>query len=261
MENIISKTLLLPLYFRALDARSENPILNDKVALDLVKNFEFDEKLMKKAKFSQAGTIARAKFLDDIARNFIKNNQNPVIVNMATGLDTRTLRVYDKGAKFYDLDLPEVIKIRKKYIKDKSVVLDANAFEDKFNEELLKNQDASFCFIYEGFFMYFDKLQITNLLRNLTQNFSGVIAGDFNFGSFWEKNKSKHDTIKSNEASFKTSFQNLDELLQVSPKLKLKQEKFYYDKDFAQMLGWRRYLMMAMPKKMKDAMRLLELEF
>ncbi|PIF03587.1 MAG: polyketide synthase, partial [Arcobacter sp.] len=129
MENVISKTLLLPLYFRATDAKNKESILNDKISLEIVKDFEFDEELMKKAKFSQAGTIIRAKFFDDCAKNFIKNNPNPVIVNMATGLDTRTLRIYDEKAKFFDVDLPEVIELRKKYIKDKSIVLSANVFE------------------------------------------------------------------------------------------------------------------------------------
>ncbi len=261
MKNVISKTMILPLYFRAMDAKKQNSILKDTTALELIKYFEFDEKLMSKAKFSQAGTIIRAKFLDDVAREFIKENANPVIVNFACGLDTRSLRVYDKKAKFYDIDLEDVIEFRKEHIKDKSTLLSANAFENEFNEELLKNENASFCFIYEGFFMYFDKAQLTSLISNLTQNFSGVIAGDFNFGDYWEKNKSKHDALKKNEASFKTSFEDVDELLSLSPKLKLKQEKFYYDKDFPNLLGFRRFLMMMMPKKMKNAMRLLELEF
>ncbi len=261
MENVISKTLLMPLYFRALDAQKEESILNDTKALELIKNFEFDTQTLDKAKFSQAGTIARAKFLDDKVKEFIKNNPNPVIVNMATGLDTRTLRIYDEKAKFFDIDLPEVIELRKKYIEDKSVVIGANAFEKDYIEELLNYKDAQFCFIFEGFFMYFDKKQIQTLLSNIIDNFQGTILGDFNFGDFWAKNKIKHDALKNHEAQFKTSFENIDDLLNTNKKLKLKDKKFYYDKDFSKMLGWRRYLMLILPKNMKNAMRLLELEF
>ncbi len=261
MENVISKTLLLPLYFRAMDAKNPNAFLNDKEALELIKNFEFDTKTLKKAKFSQAGTLARAKFFDDKAREFIKNNPNPIIINMATGLDTRTLRIYDKKAIFFDIDLPEVIALRKKYIKDKSIVLSANAFETDFIEKLSHYHNAQFCFIFEGFFMYFDREQIESLLTNIINNFQGTILGDFNFGEFWEKNQNKHDTMKNSEARFKTSFKDSQDLLSISPRLRLKESKCYYDKTFSKMLGWRRYLMMIMPKKMKDAMQLLELTF
>ncbi len=260
MENVISKTLLVPLYFRALDAQKEESVLNDTKALELIKNFEFDTKTLDKAKFSQVGTMARAKFFDDRAREFIKNNPNPIIVNMATGLDTRTFRIYDEKVKFFDIDLPEVIEIRKRYIKDKSTVLCADAFEKDYIEELLKYKDAQFCFIFEGFFCYFEKEKIEIILNNIANNFHGSILGDFNFGDFWEKNQEKHDAMKNNPAKFKTSFQTLEELLNTNKKIKVKESKFFYDKDFSKILGWRRYLMLILPKKMKMS-RLLELEF
>ncbi len=261
MENIISQTLLLPLYFRAIDAKNKNSTLNDTWAVELVKKFDYDFKTMDKAKFSQAGTIARASYFDRKAKDFIENNPRPIIINMATGLDTRTLRIYNEKAKFYDIDLPEVIELRKKYIEDKSTVISADAFTDEFNSELLQNKNSQFCFIFEGFFMYFDKFEIEKLLKNLVENFNGTILGDFSFGYFWEKNQAKHDVLKENEARFKTSFEDIQDLLHVDKKLKLKEQKFYYDKDFANLFGWRRFLMLLTSKKMKTAMRLVELEF
>lgn len=261
MENVISKTLLIPLYFRALDAKKEDSVLNDTMALEIVKNFEFNKKTLDKAKFSQVGTLCRAKYFDDRAREFIKNNPNPVIVNMATGLNTRTLRIYDKKAKFFDIDLPKVITLRKRYIEDKSTVISANVFESTYVDELLKCENAQFCFIFEGFFMYFNKEQIQIILKNIINNFSGLILGDFNFGDYWEKNKSKHDSLKDSKASFKTSFENLEDLLKMNGKLKLKSQKFYHDKEFSSIMGFKRYIMKLAPKRMTDSMRLLELEF
>ncbi len=261
MENIISKTLLLPLYFRAMDAKKEDSVLNDKWALELIKNFQYDDKKMQKAKFSAAGTIARAKFLDDGVREFIRKHPKPVVVNFACGLDARSLRVWDEKAVFYDIDLPEVVNLRKQYIQDKSILCAYDAFGDEFNKELLKHQDAQFCFVYEGFLMYFDKLMLTGLIKNLTSHFTGEIMGDFNFGNYWELNQKKHDIMDKNEASFKTSFENVQELLSLSPKLKLEEERMYHDKSFAHILGWRRHLMRLAPKKMTEAMRMLRLSF
>ncbi len=266
MENVISKTLFIPLVFRAVDAKSKNSVLNDKTALELVenkeftKNFDIDVKSLKKASFSQAGTMVRANYFDKKAKEFIKNNPRPVVVNMATGLDTRTLRIYDKKAKFYDIDLSEVVDIRKKYIKDKSTVLSADVFGKDYISELLKNENSQFCFIYEGFFPYFGKKEIEIAINNVVNSFQGSLLGDFNFGDFWEKNQNKHDAMKTNSAKFKTSFQTLQELLSVNKKLKLKDSKFFYDKDFGDIWGWRRYVLMLLPKRARLS-RLLELGF
>lgn len=92
MKNAISKTLLLPLYFRAKDAQSSSPKLNDHYAIEIIKHFDALPKEVTKAKFSAAGTIARARYFDQRVKNFIKNNEHPIIANVACGLDTRTDR-------------------------------------------------------------------------------------------------------------------------------------------------------------------------
>ncbi|MDP8170603.1 class I SAM-dependent methyltransferase [Pasteurella skyensis] len=260
MKDIISDTLFLPLYFRALDAKKSQSILNDPIALELSQQFEFDTDTLDNAHFSRAGTIARAKFFDDFARDFIRNNPNPVIVNMAAGLDSKTLRIWDEKAAFFDIDLPDVIELRKKYIQDKSTLIAADAFKFDYFEPLLKYENAQFCFIFEGFFMYFDKKEIKPLIENITQHFNGLLLGDFAFGNTMQKTQKRHDAAKNIAAKFKVGFDDIDEILQINPKLHLKQQKYFYEKEFAHLFGWRRYLMMLIPK-MGKAMSLLALEF
>ena len=264
--NNISRTLFLPLAFKALDAQQPHSILNDQVALDLKirlsEEFDFEDHTLKQASYSMAGTIARAKFFDDLAQQFIQNNPKPVIINMGAGLDSRSLRIWDKKALFFDIDLPEVIALRREYIEDKSQLIATDIFQlDYLNTIINSHPDSQFCFIFEGVLMYFDKDHITTLLKAIINTCQGEIIGDFCLGDFWQKNQKKHDLAKNIQANFKNGFQNIEEILQLNPRLQLKNMKFYHDKDFAQYFHWRRYLMMCMPKKMKQGMILLELKF
>lgn len=264
--NNISNTLFLPLAFKARDAEKPNPILNDQVALDLKirlsEEFDFEDHVLKKASYSMAGTIARAKFFDDLARQFIADNLEPVIVNMGAGLDSRTLRIWDDKAIFFDVDLPEVIELRRQYIEDKSTLIAADIFKLDYLEQIFNSRpNGQFCFIFEGILMYFGKEEVSTLLKAIIIGCHGEIMGDFCFGDFWENNQKKHDLAKNIQASFKEGFKDVDDLLALDSRLQLKQMKFYYDKDFENCFGWRRYLMMCMPKKMKQGMVLLELRF
>ena len=49
MENRISKTLFIPLYFRALDALDKNSFLKDELALKIIKDMNFNDEKLKKA--------------------------------------------------------------------------------------------------------------------------------------------------------------------------------------------------------------------
>ncbi|PSM52280.1 SAM-dependent methyltransferase [Campylobacter blaseri] len=262
MKDIVSKTLLIPLYCRALEAKSKKPILNDEFAIKILENFNEDElKYLNYSYFTRGGVIARAYFFDKLARDFIEKNDSPVIVNMAAGLDSRSLRIWSKKAKFFDIDLPEVIEIRKKYIEDKSTLIATDIFDFNYIEQLRKFKNHQFCFIFEGFLMYFDKERLQMLFKTINENFSGTIMGDFVFGDYWAKNQNKHDAMKNNKAKFALGYNSLEEFLQFNSSFKIKYKKYYHSKEFLKFMGYRGLLMKFMPKKIRNSFMLLAFDF
>lgn len=264
INHSISKTLLLPLYFRAEDARRSKPFLNDPYAIEILSHFKDIPSDLLKSRKSRAGCIARARFLDRRVKEFIKNNPNPVIVNIACGLDTRSLRCYDEKAIFYDTDLPEVIELRKQIIPDKSIVLAGDVLDKDFFQQFTKHENAQFCFVSEGLFMYFDKKELHGLLENMQNACSGTLLADFNFGDYWEKNQHKHDlnkSFKESNAKFKTSFDSIADLKTNFPRFEVETNKPYNDKEFNDIFGWGRFLFMLAPKRLVWAMQLLKINF
>ena len=78
----------------------------------------------------------RAKRYDDYARVFLKRSPDGVIVNIGCGLDSRFQRIDNGQVVFYDLDLPEIIAIKKGFFTETeryrfiaSSVLDFNWME------------------------------------------------------------------------------------------------------------------------------------
>ena len=115
-KNVVAETLLIPLYMRAKESRRKgDAILKDTMAEQLVNSIEYDYSQFDGAKMSEVGCVVRGKYFDDAIRRFILSHSHPVVVNVGCGLDTRYQRIgNDQTAVFYELDLPEVIDLRRK---------------------------------------------------------------------------------------------------------------------------------------------------
>ena len=121
-KSIVAETLLIPLYMRAKESRRDNPILYDKAAERLADSLEYDYSQFDGAKLSEVGCVVRGWYFDRAVRRFIEAHPHPVVVNVGCGLDTRFQRIGDGKAVFYDLDLPEVIALRRELIPEQPAI-------------------------------------------------------------------------------------------------------------------------------------------
>ena len=158
-KSIVAETLLIPLYMRAQESRRKDAILRDEMAEYLVENIEYDYTRFDGAKMSEIGCVVRGRYFDDAVRRFIVSHKNPIVVNVGCGLDTRYQRIgKQEQALFYEMDLPEVIELRKTLIpepeRDKYIA--GSLLEKKWIDELrTKHPEGNFIFVIEGVLMYF----------------------------------------------------------------------------------------------------------
>lgn len=207
IEDSVSKTLLITAYHKAKENGYKNPILKDRFSKELVEKVEFDCSSFKNASFSSIGINYRARYFDEKCIEFIENHENSVVVILGAGLDTRYLRVGGEGlgTTFYELDLPEVIELRKKLLTHgkNCELLSISMFDTSWMDTLaLKHKDSKFLFLIEGVLMYFDEKEVKNLFINLASRFQGEILCDL-INIWMSKNSDKHDVIKNQEAKFK----------------------------------------------------------
>ena len=185
----ISETLLIPLYSRAAESQTENPILIDTKAIDITKEMNnifknSDSRLHQAlAKGKVRGKLGkklnvtlclRTRKFDEYCHSFLEKYPGGTIVELGCGLSTRFSRIDNKKLTWFDLDFPEVIDIRKVFFKESdryhfiaSSVLDFKWMENVFN----KNKKV--LFLAEGLLMYLHENEVKDLILKLQQTFPG----------------------------------------------------------------------------------------
>ncbi len=207
-QDAIAETLLLTVALRAFDTRQKRPILKDQKSVELMQQIDYDfEQFAKGSMMSRLGTNVRLKYFDTCAREFIAGHDQPVIVQIGSGLDTRYHRLGGESkAFFYELDLPEVIAFRKKLLPEteNNHQLGYSMFDPAWMEKIkTAHPDGDFLFIIEGVLMYFEETEVRSFLCALADTFAGA-AICFDVLSLWSsKNTKRHDTLRKMQATFK----------------------------------------------------------
>jgi O-methyltransferase involved in polyketide biosynthesis len=174
--NNISKSLLLPLYFRAVESKKEDRIFFDEKAAEIIKNIDYDFDRMDGFNIIQTATIMRESSFDLLVSEFLKKNPRSIIINIGAGLDTRFFRMDNGKLKWYELDLPEIVKVRKELFDEteRYKFIGASAFDMNWPEKIENKKGWPVLLIAEGFLVYFPKNSVKKLVKNLTESFSGA---------------------------------------------------------------------------------------
>ena len=185
--NDVSETLLIPLYARAIETKSKNPAIIDKKAVEITeklnKTFSVSSSALHrdlaKGKIRRTANKKLAAFLsirsrkfDAYCKDFLKRNPSGTIVELGCGLSSRFSRIDNKAVEWYDLDLPEVIKIRKKFFVETTRyhMISSSVLDFKWMDKILAKD---ILFIAEGLFMYLHEGDVKALMLKLQQKFPG----------------------------------------------------------------------------------------
>jgi O-methyltransferase involved in polyketide biosynthesis len=173
----VSETLLIPLYVRAKETQRPDAILRDEKAIEMVRQIEYDFSRIKLQGHDELGVILRVREFDRFARDFLAAHPDGVVVHIGCGLDTRFERVDNGRVEWYDLDLPDVIDLRRRFIREEDGryhLLNCSVFDFTWMETVDKHRPRPFLFIAEGVFPYFEEAQIKSLLLKMRGIFPGA---------------------------------------------------------------------------------------
>jgi len=177
-DNDVSETLLIPLYARAQEAQQPAPLIRDARAADLVEQIDYDFARTRLQGHDQVFTVMRVREFYRRARVFLARHPQAVVIHIGCGLDTRFERVaqHNAAVTWYDLDLPEVIAVRRQLIaeSERCHVLSGSVFEDSWLETVSVHASRPFFFLAEGVFPYFEEAQVKALFLTFRQRFPGA---------------------------------------------------------------------------------------
>jgi O-methyltransferase involved in polyketide biosynthesis len=176
----VAETLLLPLYNRAMETQRPDAMLKDEKAVELVTQMRLDFSRIRKVPMTELLKVMRIIFtreFDRYARDFLTRHPQAVVVHIGCGLDTRFERVDDGRVEWYDLDVPEVIDLRRKLIGGEAGryhLLDGSVLEDAWLDAMKVHSPRPFLFLAETVFIYFKEAQVKSLVLTLRDHFPGA---------------------------------------------------------------------------------------
>jgi O-methyltransferase involved in polyketide biosynthesis len=176
----VAETLLMTLYIRAMESQRPDALIKDEKAVALVTNMSYDFDRIRQVKMDEddkVGVILRNLEFDRQVRDFLTRHPDAVVVHIGCGLDSRFERVDNGKVEWYDLDLPEVIEQRRKFIGDEGKryhLLAGSVFDSAWLDKVSVHRQRPFLFLAEGVLMYFEEAQVKSLVLMLRDHFPGA---------------------------------------------------------------------------------------
>ncbi|WP_424096729.1 class I SAM-dependent methyltransferase [Moorena producens] len=246
----VAATSLITLYCHALESQSKDPILDEPLAVEITDKLtpelsQSDNKLyqsLAKGKVDKNFVVhiaMRAKRYDDYARNFLERSQNGIVVNIACGLDTRFHRIDNGKVILYDLDLPEVIAVKRKLLPetDRYRFIPSSVLNYEWMELIKELKADSVLFMAEGLFMYLQEEEVKSLVLKLQSTFPGCeLIAEF-VNAAWLKpplqgimnRRLQRDLQFGKDATFKFGIRDSKDLESWNPGIEFLDDWFYLD--------------------------------
>jgi O-methyltransferase involved in polyketide biosynthesis len=142
--------------------------------------------------------------LDNATERFINENNDVVIINIGAGLDTRFKRIKGHYRHWYDLDMPDVIELRRRFFRDMDnyTMIGKSVFDYSWIDDVDSTGKPTLI-IAEGILMYFEECEVRELFGILAERFPGAEMLFERIAPLLVKRTKQHDSVKYTSASFK----------------------------------------------------------
>jgi O-methyltransferase involved in polyketide biosynthesis len=175
-------TLLCMLYLRACESRLANPILGDHFAAQDVARIDYDFRRIHRSvrpAINQFGVALRGAQFDALITNYLNGHPDAVVLHLGCGLHSRAFRVAPEGVRWFDVDLPQVIALRRQLYSESETyrMVGSSVTDPGWLDELPAGGPV--LIVAEGLLMYLTPADITDLLHRLVDRFdTGELLAD-----------------------------------------------------------------------------------
>lgn len=169
----VEDTLFVPMLGRIYASEKFPHILMDKKALEL------KEKLPKTIKgqdtqtqYTLMASAVRSTNMDRYIRDFLKRNEDGIIVELGCGLETAFYRNDNGKTVWYEVDLPDVIAYRTSLLgtQARDHTIAGDAFEEAWIQKIrAEHPNAPLLITASGLFYYFEREKVFRLFKILKQ--------------------------------------------------------------------------------------------
>lgn len=170
----IADTMLIPMAARIYVSKRFPEYFYDAAALNLEQRLPHSslERITKaSSEYTMLASVARYYNFDAMIKTFLAQHKNACIINLGAGLETSAFHLAAPGAVFYEIDLPEVITLRKQMLgaKENEILIGADMFALEWAKQIPADRPA--LLIVSGVFQYFKQQEVLAFIAVLKKLF------------------------------------------------------------------------------------------
>ena len=171
----VMRTCLGPVTARADETQAPEGLIRDLKAVEICRQICVDlgDEISPEYRL---GIVVRTEIIDEATIRFLARHPAGVVVNLGAGLDTRMGRLDNGQARWYDVDLPPVIELRRQFFDEheRHTMIPASVLDHRWMDRIPVHVPT--LFIIEGLVNYLDEEDVRALVRAMCDRFpSGEI--------------------------------------------------------------------------------------
>ncbi len=234
-KNSVQETLIIPLYGRKVCSDHFPHLFSDPEAERICSMLDYDFAEKGKKMESMAGLFGALEVAQrqyDIqceVKDYLKSHPKAAVVNLGCGLDDTFTKCDNGQCKGYNIDMPDVIKVRNELLPagEREVSIGCDLNNDNWMDEIDASDGA--IFFATGVFYYFQREDVKTLFCKMAKRFPGAVlafdACNKRGAKLMTKTWLKEAGIKKVDAYF--SLEDTSELKSWSPDFKSVTSKSY----------------------------------
>ena len=180
-KNTVQETLVIPLFGRLVCSEHFPELFSDPEAKRICDSLDYDFAEKRKKMESAAGLfgaleVAQRQYdLRCEVEMYLQDHPNAAVVNLGCGLDDTFSKIDNGECKGYNIDLPDVIKVRNDLLpageRETNLACDLNDYS------WMDGIDASggAVFFAAGVFYYFKTEDVKKLFQSMAERFPGGV--------------------------------------------------------------------------------------
>ena len=167
----LSKTLYVPLVGRIHASKHYPSMIADPKVLDLEAALPPEASAIRKGagEYAMVASVARSVNMDRRIRGFLALHPDAAVVNAGCGLETTYWRCDNGRARWFELDLPEVINVRGELLApgERQVLIPGDMFDYSWIDRVKEFGERPTIVVVSGVFYYFDEDRVIDFINHL----------------------------------------------------------------------------------------------
>lgn len=167
----IEETMLIPLYARAVETLKKRPVLKDVKAVEMVEAIDWDFRRIHQTRRLMSCILRTAAF-DEFVKEFLSRHPEGTVVEIGAGLNTRFERLDNGTVHWFDLDLPDAVALRQRFLTDsgRRTTLSASVIDPGWIAAVGQSP-GPYCFVAEAVFLYLHEQEVKTALAQIAASF------------------------------------------------------------------------------------------